>query len=42
MKTRVISAIVMLIIVAPLIYFGGSAFRIGVTVVSKKKKRFVR
>lgn len=34
MKTRVISAIVMLIIVAPLIYFGGSAFRIGVTVVS--------
>lgn len=34
MKTRIISAIVMLIIVVPIIYFGGNIFRIGVGVVS--------
>lgn len=34
MKTRIISAIIMLIIVIPIVYFGGSIFRIGVGVVS--------
>lgn len=34
MKTRIISAIVMLLIVVPIIYFGGSIFRIGVGVIS--------
>lgn len=34
MKKRIISAIVMLIIVVPIVYFGGSVFRIGVGIVS--------
>jgi len=34
MKKRIISAIVMLIIIVPIIYFGGSIFRIGVGIIS--------
>lgn len=34
MKKRILSAIVMLLICVPIIYFGGKAFRIGIAVVS--------
>ncbi len=34
MKTRIISAIVMLIIVGPIVWYGGALFRLGATIVS--------